>query len=66
MQLVDNLLSNINLTEFTGIVCVDFAKAFDVIDQSLLPLKLGIISITAHVPKTHVIASLESKAISQH
>ena len=38
--MVDNLLSNINLNEFTGILFVDFAKAFDVIDHSLLPRKL--------------------------
>ena len=38
--MVDNLLSNINLNEFTGILFVDFAKAFDVIDHSLLRRKL--------------------------
>ena len=36
IQMVDNLLSNINLNEFTGILFVDFAKAFDLIDHSLL------------------------------
>ena len=30
IQLIDNLLTNINLNEFTGILFVDFAKAFDV------------------------------------
>ena len=40
IQMVDNLLSNINLNEFTGILFVDFAKAFDVIDHSLLLRKL--------------------------
>ena len=40
MQLVDSLLSNINLNKFTGILDVDFAKAFDVIDHSLLLRKL--------------------------
>ena len=38
--MIDNLLSNINLNEFTGILFVDFAKAFDVIDHSLLLRKL--------------------------
>ena len=38
--MVDNLLSNINLNEFTGILFVNFAKAFDVIDHSLLLRKL--------------------------
>ena len=40
IQLVDNLLTNINLNEFTGILFVDFAKAFDVIAHSLLLRKL--------------------------
>ena len=40
MQMVDNLLTNINLNEFTGILFVDFVKAFDVIDHSLLLRKL--------------------------
>ena len=40
IQLVDNLLTNINLNEFTGILFVDFAKAFDVIDHTLLLRKL--------------------------
>ena len=34
------MLSNTNLNEFTGILFVDFAKAFDVIDHSLLLQKL--------------------------
>ena len=64
IQLADNPLSNINLNEFTDIRFVDFAKVFDVIDHSLFFGKTGIVSITAHVPKTHVIISLESKAVS--
>ena len=40
IQLVANMLSNINLNGFTGILFVDFAKAFDVIDDSLLLRKV--------------------------
>ena len=42
VHLVDNLLLNINKNEFTGILFVDFAKAFDVIDHSLLLRKLEV------------------------
>ena len=36
IQLIDNLLANIDQNELTGILFVDFAKAFDVKDHSLL------------------------------
>ena len=38
--LVDTWLKNINNNEITGVLMVDFAKAFDVIDHSLLLRKL--------------------------
>ena len=34
--LVDTFYKNINNNEFTGVLFVDFAKAFDVIDHDLL------------------------------
>ena len=40
IQLIENCLRNINNNEFTGVLFVDFAKAFDVIDHSLLIKKL--------------------------
>ena len=39
-QTKTNLLSNINLNEFTGFLFVDFAMAFDVTDHPLLLRKL--------------------------
>ena len=40
IQLVEQCLLNINNNEFTGVLFLDFAKAFDVIDHSLLIKKL--------------------------
>ena len=48
MQLVDNLLSNIYQNGFTGILFVDFAMAFEVIDHSLL---LGTLDMYQLAPK---------------
>ena len=39
-SLVDKWLSNMNNNELTGVLIVDFAKAFDLIDHSLLLRKL--------------------------
>ena len=41
-NLVDQWLCNINDNQFTGVIFVDFAKAFDVIDHNLLIRKLRI------------------------
>ena len=41
-NLVDQWISNINNNKITGVLIVDFAKAFDVIDHSLLLRKLKI------------------------
>ena len=45
IQLVDKFLTNMNNNEFTGVLFVDFAKAFDDISHSLLLKKLALISI---------------------
>ena len=50
--LVDIFYKNINKNEFTGVLFVDFAKAFDVIDHDLLLRKLtlyGLSNDTLHL-----------------
>ena len=50
--LVDTFYKNIHKNEFTGVLFVDFAKAFDVIDHDLLSKKLtlyGLSSDTLHL-----------------
>ena len=42
INLVDRWLHNMNINEYTGVLFVDFAKAFDVIDHKLLLRKLKI------------------------
>ena len=46
INLVDSWLSNINNNEFTGVLFVDFAKAFDVIDHDLLVRKLAVYGLS--------------------
>ena len=46
-SIVDKWLQNINQNEFCGALFVDFKKAFDVIDHSLLLLKLEIYGYSA-------------------
>ena len=41
-SLVDQWLTNINNDEFNGVIFIDFKKAFDVIDHSLLLRKLAL------------------------
>ena len=41
-NLIDQWLTNINNNKITGVIFVDFAKAFDVIDHSLLLRKLQV------------------------
>ena len=48
INLVDEWLSNINNNKFTGVLFVDFAKAFDVIDHHLLLRKLALYKISDH------------------
>ena len=50
--LVDTFYKNINKNEFTGVLFVDFAKAFDVIDHDLILRKLtlyGLSNDTLHL-----------------
>lgn len=47
LKLVDRWLSNINKKEFTGVLFVDFAKAFDVIDHKLLLRKLALYKLSS-------------------
>ena len=42
IQLTDSLLTNINNNEFSGVIFIDFKKAFDVINHSLLLRKLDV------------------------
>ena len=46
IQLVDKFLTNINNTEFTGVLFVDFAKAFDVINHSHLLKNLAVYQLS--------------------
>ena len=46
IQLTDSLLSNINNNEFSGIIFIDFQKAFDVISHTLLLRKLAVFKLT--------------------
>ena len=45
VKLVDQWLENIDQNEYTGVLLVDFAKAFDVIDRNLLIKKLNLYNI---------------------
>ena len=45
IQLTDDLLSNINENKFTGLIFIDFQKAFDVIKHSVLLQKLEILKL---------------------
>ena len=49
---------NINNNEFTGVVFVDFAKAFDVMDQNLLLRKLALYGLSNDT--VHLISSFLS------
>ena len=44
--LVDTFYKNINNNEFTGVLFVDFAKAFDVSDHDLLLRKLAVYGLS--------------------
>ena len=46
-QITDKILTNINNNEFTGILFVDFSKAFDVISHPLLIRKLAEYKLSA-------------------
>ena len=46
IQMIDRWLLNINNNEFTGVVFADLAKAFDVINHSLLLRKLALYKIS--------------------
>jgi len=48
-QLTDSLLHNINDNKFTGLLFVDFEKAFDVINHSLLLRKLELYKLPPEV-----------------
>ena len=45
MQLNDDLLNNINENKFSGLIFIDFQKAFDVIKHSVLLQKLQILKL---------------------
>lgn len=49
INLVDHWLSNINNNMLTGVVFIDFAKAFDVIDHRLLLRKLSLYNLSPSV-----------------
>ncbi|MCB4744594.1 MAG: hypothetical protein LGB07_02925, partial [Sulfurovum sp.] len=56
--LVDTFNKNINNSEFTGVLFVDFAKAFDVIDHDLLLRKLALYGLSNDT--LHLISSFLS------
>ena len=45
IQLTDDLLNNVNENKFTGLIFIDFQKAFDVIKHSVLLRKLEILKL---------------------
>ena len=45
-KLIDRWLVNVNKRQFTGVLFVDFAKAFDVIDHKLLLKKLAVYKLS--------------------
>ena len=47
IQLIDKCLTNINNNEFTGVLFIDFAKAFDVINHSHLIKKLTLYNLSS-------------------
>ena len=59
-HLVDIFYKNINKNEFTGVLFVDFAKAFDVIDHDLLLRKLTLYGLSNDT--LHLISSFLSKS----
>ena len=50
-NLVDTWLANMNNNKFTGVLFVDFAKAFDVIDHTLLLQKLQLYGLSNNTLK---------------
>ena len=56
--LVDTFYKNINNNEFTGVLFVDFAKAFDVTDHDLLLRKLTLYGLSSNT--LHLISSFLS------
>ena len=48
IKLVDQWLENIDKNKYTGVLLVDFAKAFDVIDRNLLIKKLNLYNINTN------------------
>lgn len=47
-NLVEEWLLNINNNKFTGVLFIDFAKAFDLIDHDLLLQKLAVYKLSEH------------------
>ena len=48
IQLTDDLLSNVNENKFSGLIFIDFQKAFDVIKHSILLQKLKILKLPSN------------------
>ena len=61
IQLIDRCLTNINNNVFTGAIFIDFAKAFDVINRSLLIKKLNHYKLT-----TSALRFIESFLSNRH
>ena len=54
IKILDDWLSAVNENKIAGSLCLDFSKAFDLVDHSLLIHKLKLYNIDTGVTKSNV------------